>query len=735
MKSTIRCILWFALVWTSVLHAQTSLSPEVSAAADQAALMVGPITGFTVGWHEAPQTITVPRGTSLTFQQPKAPQDDVEWEGADEIEDGSTSSLASFTTQVPGRFEVTSTTVLSLGSSAGAKTPTNRCVIEVVERVPVSLASPAPITVDHGSDLAGYLSNEETMGAFFGGSIARVSRLSASRYVTSIQKPLTFGVAVAPDDAWPIEWVVDGVAVGLGSTWHGVFVEPGVHTVSVTRAGVQQWLDMETYSVSIAPTDEFVVGQPLRFRATTEPAGYETHITWLSSTKTGTAAPVLGGEPVFTAVFENDTLDGSWTGVKADNAVAASDAVTCPAESPSASVAASDLRIELGPIAGLTRAWHAAPASTHVPVGVSVMLRAEVVLVGDIDGDGLVSHFDTEDLRGHMAVQGQPGAWRADIDGSGVVDGFDFAELRALYGATSQGAAQPITWDGARSLPSDGAALAELEFSEPGDYTVTAEAVVDGVLVSRTMTFTAVDLPASGVNFSIVGVTPVDPSDGTIFSFLMGSPAVIAEVDGVLATSVRRSMRLSVQTTPAGFEPLTEWMDGDTVFEVLGDGAVVSLARAGGHVLTGGWEGSVDGIPIVAFETIIEPSPDVERLDDETPITLYARTEPAGFEDLICWRASTVFGHTEVELGRGPVFSTSFHDTTSSYGDRWVNIRACDAVYDLEALLAPKCADFCCQCGSAFNCVGKLVFIECESGKFCNIVKDCGIIFKCCGCS
>ena len=77
-----------------------------------------------------------------------------------------------------------------------------------------------------------------------------------------------------------------------------VVIDVGAHVVEVGPILAPSAVEIETYSVTITShvsgEDTVPEGEPIVFTAETDPPGYETEITWLSSTKYGTAEPILG---------------------------------------------------------------------------------------------------------------------------------------------------------------------------------------------------------------------------------------------------------------------------------------------------------------------------------------------------------------------------------------------------------------------------------------------------------
>jgi len=208
-------------------------------------------------------------------------------------------------------------------------------------------------------------SNADIMSYFFGGTIAqlglhvsqlekagRVGTFAPTRFGTTVGRSIDFEVTTVPPGFEPLMEVrPQGWIPYLGSSPRTQF-EPteaqagvpflvGSYRPRLDELGKQSFevgpplrsrtITIETYKASITShrsgIDVIEQGVPITFDAVTDPPGYEHNITWLSSTKFGTAKPVLGRGPTFTAQFDDtfgEAEDGGmfqWLGVKADNAV------------------------------------------------------------------------------------------------------------------------------------------------------------------------------------------------------------------------------------------------------------------------------------------------------------------------------------------------------------------------------------------------------------------------------
>ncbi len=333
-----------------VAHAQTAPTlapdrqPPSSDAAELQRFQIGPIDGLTSGWHLAPPATAIPLGTIVQFYQPAPSNATVIWTGANEVARDNQGSTA-----VCPLFELGTFNVHVDVSQDMNKWQSNESILRSVDiQAGQITVSPVqvwldPIEIDES--LPQDELNELTMSYFFGYSIAALRDLGSGQYRTSVRRLVSMDVEVHPASFAPVmEWRYDGQPVppppppsaagpmapdlGMGPSATTQFAEVGNHTIRVGPLFNSQEIKLETYRVTITSHvsgDIVEEGEPVLFIAETDPPGYEDEITWLSSTKYGTAEPILGEGPIFIAEF-NDTVgphpDGGlwqWLGVKADN--------------------------------------------------------------------------------------------------------------------------------------------------------------------------------------------------------------------------------------------------------------------------------------------------------------------------------------------------------------------------------------------------------------------------------
>jgi len=332
-------------------------------AAERPRLYIEPITGLTTVRHVAPESITVPvgmvlsvshqlptraGGTDTDVDQPgsgptaSVPHAPIRWLGATEIDRSSDMSRAELAIEREGDYTVEAT-VADVDGTTVHNVLRVRAVDLALDRIAIRRAVPR---VDDRS-LTEESTNWETMQAYFGESIAPLVPLAASRegrsrgakpalsrFRTSISRTIRFDLRTDPPGFESLMEVrAAGLSPYLAESNPQYFVTSGVHRVSVGPPRVARDFEIETYEVLIVShthgVDIVPEGQPITFEAVTVPPGYESEINWVSSTKFGTARPVVGRGPTFTTRFD-DAWGSSydqpeilmqWLGVKANNAV------------------------------------------------------------------------------------------------------------------------------------------------------------------------------------------------------------------------------------------------------------------------------------------------------------------------------------------------------------------------------------------------------------------------------
>lgn len=287
--------------------------------------------------------------------------------------------------------------------------------------------------------------------------------------------------------------------------------------------------------------------------------------------------------------------------------------------------------VEIGPVAGLTTAWHPAPKETGVPLGTTVQLRVRVT----------------------------PGA--------------------------------DAVWSGAQEIETrQGRSVAELRLDGPGLRSVEVQIVgTDDGPVTETLRFEAVDLGAGlRVGRPHLAVEPIvidegNPNASTMALYFQGSSiAALTELaPGAYRTSTNRWVTLEADVVPAALAPLVEWRLDGKVLKDLGARVRLQVFTIGPHALTAGTSDTTSLDTYMVH--ITHPTADSPILDGES-VTFRAVTEPPGLEPEITWLASTKYGDCAPMLGRGAEFTTRF-DATVSLGGRWLGVRADNALVGRDA--------------------------------------------------
>ncbi len=290
---------------------------------------VGPIPGWTSQWHEAPASTFVPSGALLTFKQSHPQCAKVKWTGAVVSASLATESYAIWQMSTPGTYVVEVEIIQHQGT-----TEMHRCELVVPPEEVRSVRLGSIEIAGNAIDLDESASNQQTMRAFFGPSIAELVNLGEGRYGASLRQPVQLSIAVDPPGFGPlVEWQFANGKTGLGAQVRHVLNELGTQEIHATSAGASASIAIEVYQTRLIAPERgwtpLIVGAPLTFRAETDPPGYENYVRWLSSTKRGTAFPITArGETfavIFSDVYGSTGLQQPWFGVKANENTVAQD--------------------------------------------------------------------------------------------------------------------------------------------------------------------------------------------------------------------------------------------------------------------------------------------------------------------------------------------------------------------------------------------------------------------------
>lgn len=291
------------------------------------ALQIGPVAGLTLNWHIAPEAVAVPLGTTLEFRQEYELGARVTWNGATESVRGICVCQAIATPVGLGPH-----TVNAVITHPDGTTNVNTCTVNVVDVAPENIHVSLALSVTP-HNLTEQSSNAETVSVFFGfPSVAALRDLGNGQYRTSCERDVQLVATVDPPVfASIMEFRVGDLPPALGPERTIMYVTPGVRQISVGPPAAPALASLETYRTTItshhSAIDYVREGEPIAFSAVTDPPGYESEITWISSTLFGSATPVLGEGATFTATFRDTWGLGAtgslkqWLGARADNAV------------------------------------------------------------------------------------------------------------------------------------------------------------------------------------------------------------------------------------------------------------------------------------------------------------------------------------------------------------------------------------------------------------------------------
>ncbi len=293
----------------------------------------GPVNLFTTARHRVPQKLVLPLGSRVEFGLTALRKTDVvEWKGAGAIAlPGASTDSCEFLFPSAGPVTV-SCTILPDDESMD-------CPLLVLPLSPDQVSFDYLIQRRQPFELEEDLGNEQTVDIWkHWDSIAKVERVGG-QWVTSVQTqsrgPGRLVLNACPIPRPPLgvipgiesllEWRVDGEAVGVGRA--SPALTKGLHQLEIGPPGYTLSDALFAYEVSVQsnpPVEEWRENIPIEFTATTDPPGYESQVTWMSSTLFGKAEPTLGSGPTFVTQFSGiygphgDHLL-SWTGVLGDS--------------------------------------------------------------------------------------------------------------------------------------------------------------------------------------------------------------------------------------------------------------------------------------------------------------------------------------------------------------------------------------------------------------------------------
>jgi hypothetical protein len=292
--------------------------------------------------------------------------------------------------------------------------------------------------------------------------------------------------------------------------------------------------------------------------------------------------------------------------------------------------------LSIGPIDGITEAWHVAPDATAVPLGALLTFRVHAPASAAVSWQGAVEVERNGDAS--IAVCRLERVGRMDV-GVRVVDG--------------------------GKERSDACAL-DVVAVDPADVRIAATFVETG----------AIDVGA--------GLEAGDLNPRTVDLFFGPSIATLRDLGGDLyLTSVGRPVPVTVTVDPPGFGPLVEWrIDGAP--RGIGASSAYALRDPGLHEISFGPPAAARAIKVETYRTTITHFvPATEGLRADVPYVFFAQTEPPGYEREITWLAATKFGSALPVLGGGAMFVCEFRDVYGPHPDgglwAWFGVKADNA--------------------------------------------------------
>ena len=308
----------------------------------------------------------------------------------------------------------------------------------------------------------------------------------------------------------------------------------------------------------------------------------------------------------------------------------------------------------IGPIEGITTAWHPAPSEITVPVGATFRLKC---------------------------------------------GGSRLAEIQ---------------WSNAQEVSrGDRGSIAECHIDTPGrhEISVTMEPNVASGRDKRDRTQTTSSVHScivNGIDAGVdqVGVVALEPR---VAPFLLTESSSNYEtMKAVLGgdeygqgvsqlrhvgpnhyrTAVNRNVGLGATLTDPRFASVIETrITGER--PTLGS-ELVYLQKPGRYTVSVGPPGKAKSILLETYKvtiTGITNSGGGSSVLDGEPATFVAKTDPPGYEDEITWVSSTKYGEAHPVVGHGAQFTVEFKNT--SRNDSWLGVRADNAALNLDQATQP----------------------------------------------
>ncbi len=308
---------------------------DVGEVINPCSLAIGPVEGLTRRWHIAPAHTAIPAAKCVYFVLNKHVDGNANWVNAFEVFEDRWSSIAIVPLGVPGDLEVRAELFNDDGLAA-----TRSCLLTVSPVTPEEIQVLDILWSAADLGLSDPPTNEETVRAYFGESVAALSPMGEDVYATSVERTIVGEAVLSHPEFLPLfEWRINGFAQAIGPRYGHMFNDVGEYRFGGGPLDHAASADVRTYRTAITRhTDSGFIfdGVPVTYTAITDPPGYEKYVSWLASTKYGFTKPIFAAGPEFTTTFFDTygwVYDGtfSWIGVRGDNAADGQDAkVVCP---------------------------------------------------------------------------------------------------------------------------------------------------------------------------------------------------------------------------------------------------------------------------------------------------------------------------------------------------------------------------------------------------------------------
>lgn len=332
-----------------------------------------------------------------------------------------------------------------------------------------------------------------------------------------------------------------------------------------------------------------------------------------------------------------------WIGCSDDAPVATDVPRTATVGPPTESVPG----LFLGPIAGVTTAWHPAPIAFVLPRDLKT-----VAFKCSASPDNIVTWYGAkESARDPSASYAV-----ATVPATGVHARVEVTVVR-----------QPAGGEG-KKKPAENA------------------------LTTLSCGFTVSDVPASDIRVNRIDVKTGDAVGEDIGTSermqLLLDDGSVAHVTRISAEHYRTAVGTVVHAgavpSREEFAALMEWRVNGVAKLLGSNGDIILPLKPGAATLSVGPPASARVVTIDGFETAI--TVEGGRIIPGRPTTFRAKTNPPGFENEVVWMSATLWGDASPAFGTGETFRATFHQPwpTTADGIVCMGVRADNASFVVE---------------------------------------------------